>query len=755
MVMKKEVCGRRRNRRNVNLVRNRLLILFFIGVFVLIVTGGSVEGACTETDGGNVLSVGGSTTCSNYIACSPNPNTQYDGCTDSTHIREYRCDTLGFRQNTVYQCLEDKPFCLAVMGAGDKCVQCTSDSQCSSTPNNLGSLYGCSSTYVCTQKWSRLKVNVTVQGTNTKIVGALVRFEQGSSFQEESTGNNGLTAEMTVRVGQNTITIGKPGYNTYSVTTNVPAYTSTQIWTRQLTPSCTNECSPLNAKDCARNGSAVFYGLCGNHDTDSCLEWDSLLDHSCPATELVCFQGACVDGRKVVVNVKNQSGSPINEAKVIYAAAEVGVIDFELNTLITGLTPQSEIKIGTWAFTASKAGYTTKTETLSIPEASGTRNIEIVLQKTTSQTCTDGIQNQGEIGVDCGGPCSACPTCTDNDRDGWNSTSSVIANQALCGQAADCDESNANINPGKSPTWGNCFSGCDADGKRWCKDSTSCQVDQLVPRLEDCTTNPPGPTCGDAVCSTGETCPSDNGSCNDNNACTTDSCSGSCQHTNVAEGTTCPGGTCNANGVCVPTGSGGNICGDGQITGSEMCDGTNLSGKSCSDFLGFSGSGLSCNADCLGFNTTTCTPTSSECSYDQCRDIVLSKHECETKCGPSVSINQNQIDGLGKVNPIKCEWTNNECVFRGTDPRTGELCTVETLSYSCPAGQITTTINYKDSCNPRCDGKGTDDIEGGCTKENVPCPQFVELPFFGEFGFILSVIVIAGIYAFLIFRKRE
>jgi hypothetical protein len=28
-------------------------------------------------------------------------------------------------------------------------------------------------------------------------------------------------------------------------------------------------------------------------------------------------------------------------------------------------------------------------------------------------TCTDGIQNQGETGVDCGGSCPACPTCSD------------------------------------------------------------------------------------------------------------------------------------------------------------------------------------------------------------------------------------------------------------------------------------------------------------------------------------------------------
>ena len=29
-------------------------------------------------------------------------------------------------------------------------------------------------------------------------------------------------------------------------------------------------------------------------------------------------------------------------------------------------------------------------------------------------TCDDGIKNQGEAGVDCGGPCAACPTCNDN-----------------------------------------------------------------------------------------------------------------------------------------------------------------------------------------------------------------------------------------------------------------------------------------------------------------------------------------------------
>ena len=32
---------------------------------------------------------------------------------------------------------------------------------------------------------------------------------------------------------------------------------------------------------------------------------------------------------------------------------------------------------------------------------------------TACATCNDGIQNQGETDVDCGGPCTACPTCDD------------------------------------------------------------------------------------------------------------------------------------------------------------------------------------------------------------------------------------------------------------------------------------------------------------------------------------------------------
>lgn len=39
-------------------------------------------------------------------------------------------------------------------------------------------------------------------------------------------------------------------------------------------------------------------------------------------------------------------------------------------------------------------------------------------KKEDEATCTDGIQNGDETGVDCGGSCAACPTCTDGIQNG-------------------------------------------------------------------------------------------------------------------------------------------------------------------------------------------------------------------------------------------------------------------------------------------------------------------------------------------------
>lgn len=48
------------------------------------------------------------------------------------------------------------------------------------------------------------------------------------------------------------------------------------------------------------------------------------------------------------------------------------------------------------------------------------------------ETCTDGIQNQDETGIDCGGVCEACPTCSDGIQNGTETG-------VDCG-GTDCDD---------------------------------------------------------------------------------------------------------------------------------------------------------------------------------------------------------------------------------------------------------------------------------------------------------------------------
>ncbi|NJC87730.1 MAG: hypothetical protein FIB02_04230 [Desulfuromonas sp.] len=57
-------------------------------------------------------------------------------------------------------------------------------------------------------------------------------------------------------------------------------------------------------------------------------------------------------------------------------------------------------------------------------------------------SCSDGIQNQGETGKDCGGPCAPCaPICTDADGDGYKVEGGACGTQ-------DCNDNNKAIFPG-------------------------------------------------------------------------------------------------------------------------------------------------------------------------------------------------------------------------------------------------------------------------------------------------------------------
>jgi len=50
-------------------------------------------------------------------------------------------------------------------------------------------------------------------------------------------------------------------------------------------------------------------------------------------------------------------------------------------------------------------------------------------------------------------------------------------------------------------------------------------------------------------------------------------------------------------------------CGNNIIEGTEVCDGTSLNGKTCTDFEGYGGGTLACLADCSNYDTSGCQGT--------------------------------------------------------------------------------------------------------------------------------------------------
>jgi cysteine-rich repeat protein len=111
-----------------------------------------------------------------------------------------------------------------------------------------------------------------------------------------------------------------------------------------------------------------------------------------------------------------------------------------------------------------------------------------------------------------------------------------------------------------------------------------------------------GCSCGNGLFDEGETC--DDG--NTNNG---DGCDSSCQ---IEYGWACTGdpSVCNT------------ICGDNYIvSGEEVCDGTNLNGRTCAYYNYVNLSGLACSSDCDSYNTSGCTAS--------CGNVVEPGEACD------------------------------------------------------------------------------------------------------------------------------
>ncbi len=134
--------------------------------------------------------------------------------------------------------------------------------------------------------------------------------------------------------------------------------------------------------------------------------------------------------------------------------------------------------------------------------------------------------------------------------------------------------------------------GVDLDGETCVSQSfaggtLACASNCLSFDTSSCTSPP---TCGNGTIGSGETC-------DDGAALSGDGCSSSCQ---VEAGWNCSGepSTCTS------------ICGDALVVGTEVCDGANLNGQSCTTLgSGYTGGTLSCAGTCNTFVTSSCNQT--------------------------------------------------------------------------------------------------------------------------------------------------
>ena len=97
------------------------------------------------------------------------------------------------------------------------------------------------------------------------------------------------------------------------------------------------------------------------------------------------------------------------------------------------------------------------------------------------ETCSDGIQNQGEDRIDCGGPCPPCECTSD----------AACANGTYCDGVETCD------------AWGECQAGTDVD----CNDHVGCTMDFCNETLDRCDNIPNSGYCdNDKYCDGAEVC---------------------------------------------------------------------------------------------------------------------------------------------------------------------------------------------------------------------------------------------------------
>ena len=174
----------------------------------------------------------------------------------------------------------------------------------------------------------------------------------------------------------------------------------------QCITSCTNECSSSGTNICDGNS----YKTCGNYDSDSCLEWSSLV--GCSSGQ-ICSNGNCLS---ITCSTNSQCGT-----------------DGYLNQLFCS---NNNVYDKYKTYTCNNAGTSSSSCSSSITD---------ILKQTCSYGCSDKF--------------CIVSNCVDNDGDSYDNCAPGTTGDD--GKQQDCNDNNANINPGRTEICNGIDDDCD------------------------------------------------------------------------------------------------------------------------------------------------------------------------------------------------------------------------------------------------------------------------------------------------------
>ena len=302
-------------------------------------------------------------------------------------------------------------------------------------------------------------------------------------------------------------------------------------------------------------------------------------------------------------------------------------------------------------------------------------DVQIVALGGGGPTCDDGIQNQGEDKIDCGGPCPPCNCLLDGD----------CADGLFCNGTETCD------------AYGECQAGSDPCPGQLCDEDNDRCVDCFVDA--DCDD---GLYCNGAeTCFDGECQPGTAVDCDDGVDCTDDSCNegtDSCDNVpndaNCDNGLYCDGAeTCHATldcqaGTAVDCNDEIDCTADSCNEGTDSCDNIPDDGY-CDD-------GLFCNGAETCDAQDDCQPGTDPCPGQYCDEGADSCYDCEydSECDDGLFCNgaETCVGGFCQAGTNPCQpdqFCNEEtdtcedveCLV-DEDCDDGSDCTVDT----CVAG---------------------------------------------------------------------